>query len=559
MATTRDRLRNIAFTKQPFVEDVGPRRIKSMQFTVQSASEISKMAEVQVWKGQYYDHNRKPIEDGLLDPRMNHFIRPFDLPQSCSRILLEDKLRKDYMKKMRSSKLDPLKKRELMKKMVKKCIGKPVRCSKCGYMNGSVKKAVSNIGIIHDRSKLLGGLEDCRSAISHKNESSASIYVDSHVLNPARVFSLFKRMLDEDCELFYLSVRPENLIMTNIAVPPIAIRPSVIMDGSQSNENDLTERLKQIIRANAHLRVNLAEGSSAAAFLDNWDELQVEVAQYINSDVRGIPPHITRRHMQQNRKNLTGFIQRLSGKHGRFRGNLSGKRVEYTGRTVISPDPNMKVTEVAIPIQMARILTYPERVSAHNIEKLRQRVSNGPDKYPGARMLRRADGSTWSIRISRKRLADELKYGDIVERHIEDGDVVLFNRQPSLHRMSFMCHRARIMPWRTLRFNESVCNPYNADFDGDEMNLHVPQTEEARTEAILLMEVQNNLCTPKNGEILVASTQDFLTSSFLITRKDTFYDRAAFSLMCSYMGDAMEHIDLPTPAVLKVDIPIPFY
>lgn len=135
------------------------------------------------------------------------------------------------------------------------------------------------------------------------------------------------------------------------------------------------------------------------------------------------------------------------------------------------------------------------------------------------------------------------------------------------------------MPWRTLRFNESVCNPYNADFDGDEMNMHVPQTEEARAEALMLMgvyssqlfcsfstyiqdiskffrvlvsQVQNNLCTPKNGEILVASTQDFLTSSFLITRKDTFYDRAAFSLICSYMGNAMDLIDLPTPAILKV-------
>ncbi|KAF9600283.1 hypothetical protein IFM89_005869 [Coptis chinensis] len=152
---------------------------------------------------------------------------------------------------------------------------------------------------------------------------------------------------------------------------------------------------------------------------------------------------------------------------------------------------------------------------------------------------------------ARKRAADELKYGHIVERHLEDGDIVLFNRQPSLHRMSIMSHRARVMPWRTLRFNESVCNPYNADFDGDEMNMHVPQTEEARTEALTLMGVQNNLCTPKNGEILVASTQDFITSSFLITRKDTFYDRAAFSLMCSYMGDAMDPVDLPTPALIK--------
>ncbi|XP_061361835.1 DNA-directed RNA polymerase III subunit 1 [Gastrolobium bilobum] len=272
--------------------------------------------------------------------------------------------------------------------------------------------------------------------------------------------------------------------------------------------------------------------------------LQLEVAQFINSDVR-VPYY-----MQPTRP-LAGFVQRLKGKQGRFRGNLSGKRVEYTGRTVISPDPNLKISEVAIPIHMARILTYPERVTHHNIEKLRQCVRNGPDKYPGARLLRHA-GHTWNLKISsRKCRADELRFGDIVDRHLEDGDIVLFNRQPSLHRMSIMCHRARIMPWRTLRFNESVCNPYNADFDGDEMNLHVPQTEEARTEAILLMGVQNNLCTPKNGEILVASTQDFLTTSFLITRKDNFYDRSTFSLICSYMGDGMDIVDLPTPAIIK--------
>ncbi|CAK9184824.1 unnamed protein product [Ilex paraguariensis] len=410
-----------------------------------------------------------------------------------------------------------------------------------------VKRAVGILGIIHDRTKVVdSSLEECNSALSHKKESKAHVNVFP-ILNPVIALSLFREMLDEDCELLYLSDRPEKLIVTNIAVPPIAIRPSVFVDGgAQSNENDTTERLKRIIQANASLHQELSETSFAAKSLDGWADLQIEVAQYINSDVRGVPLHM------QAAKPLSGFVQRLKGKQGRFRGNLSGKRVEYTGRTVISPDPNLKITEVAIPILMARLLTYPEHVSHHNIEKLRQCVRNGANKYPGARFLRKSDGTSIALMFaSRKRYADELKFGYIVDRHLEDGDIVLFNRQPSLHRMSIMCHRARIMPWRTLRFNESVCNPYNADFDGDEMNLHVPQTEEARTEALMLMGVQNNLCTPKNGEILVASTQDFLTSSFLITRKDTFYDRATFSLMCSYMGDGMDPIDLPTPALIK--------
>ncbi|XP_019198099.1 PREDICTED: DNA-directed RNA polymerase III subunit 1-like isoform X2 [Ipomoea nil] len=572
------------FTKQPYIEDVGPRKIKSIQFSTFSSSEVMKSAEVEVYRGVYYDASKNPIPNGLLDPRMgppnktkscatcngdfkecpghygylNLALPVFNvgyLPiiidilkcicKGCSRILLGEKERLDFLRKMRNTKLEHLKKNELFKRVVKRCTAmtsgrKAVICSRCGCVNGMVKKGP--LKIIHEYGSQF--LDECHNAVSNKVKGSITVPPE---LDSKTVHALFKKMIDEDCELLYLSDKPEKLLVTSIPVPPIAIRPSVFVDGGmQSNENDITERLKRIIQANSSLRQEISDTTLPARSLASWVDLQMEVAQYINSDVRGLPPQ-----MQASRP-LSGFVQRLKGKQGRFRGNLSGKRVEYTGRTVISPDPNLKITEVAIPILMARILTFPERVSRHNIEKLRQCVRNGPNKYPGAKYIKHPDGTEISLMYSsRKRHADELKYGYIVDRHLEDGDAVLFNRQPSLHRMSIMCHRARIMPWRTLRFNESVCNPYNADFDGDEMNMHVPQTVEARTEALLLMGVQNNLCTPKNGEILVASTQDFLTSSFLITRKDTFYDRASFSLMCSYMGDAMDHIDLPTPALIK--------
>ncbi|CAF4893808.1 unnamed protein product, partial [Rotaria sp. Silwood2] len=100
---------------------------------------------------------------------------------------------------------------------------------------------------------------------------------------------------------------------------------------------------------------------------------------------------------------------------------------------------------------------------------------------------------------------------DIVERHLIDGDVVLFNRQPSLHRLSIMALYAKVMPHRTFRFNECICSPFNADFDGDEMNLHLPQTEEAKAEALVLMGTKSNLVTPRNGEMIIGATQDFLT------------------------------------------------
>lgn len=582
----------LKFTKEPYIEDVGPQRIESILFSMFSEADMMKQSDVQVYRGSYYDANKNPKSNGLIDNHMGapnkmtkcltcngsyldcpgHFgYLSLALPvynigylptvililkcicKSCSRILLYEEDRLKFLKKMRNPKMEPSRKSDILKGILKKCNSmtsskKAVKCSRCGYINGMVKRAVGSVGIHYDRSKAADNdAEESRLALSHIKDFIRTSFSVSTSLLPDKVLSLFKKMSDEDCELLYLGDRPEKLIFSSISVPPVAIRPSVFQDGrAQSNENDISERLKRIIQANASLQREFEGGKSSYNLMNVWVDLQVEVALYINSEVRLNNMFI------QSGKPLSGFVQRLNGKSGRFRGNLLGKRVEYTGRTVISPDPNLKITEVAIPILMAKILTFPERVTSHNIDKLKQCVISGPDQYPGARLIARSSTDKSSLVCSnRKRLADNLQIGDVVHRHLEDGDIVLFNRQPSLHRMSIMCHRARIMPWRTLRFNESVCNPYNADFDGDEMNMHVPQTEEARTEAMLLMGVQNNLCTPKNGEILVASTQDFLTTSFLITRKDTFYDRATFSLMCSYMGDGVEDNDLPSPALLK--------
>lgn len=267
---------------------------------------------------------------------------------------------------------------------------------------------------------------------------------------------------------------------------------------------------------------------------------------YINSELPGISN-------LQPGKPVRGFCQRLKGKQGRFRGNLSGKRVDFSGRTVISPDPNLRIDQVAVPELVAKNLTYPERVTNHNITRLRQAITNGTEVHPGANYVTLGTSNMKkSLKFgNRAQIAAEIQVGDLVERHLNDGDVVLFNRQPSLHKLSIMAHYAKIRPWRTFRFNECVCNPYNADFDGDEMNLHVPQTEEARTEAIELMGVKNNLVTPRNGTPLIAAIQDFITASYLITQKDLFYDRSQFVQICSYMGDAEMKIDIPPPAIWK--------
>ena len=212
----------------------------------------------------------------------------------------------------------------------------------------------------------------------------------------------------------------------------------------------------------------------------------------------------------------------------------------------------MGIDEVCVPIHVAKILTYPQRVFAHNLSILRQLVLNGPDVWPGANYVEASETGKKSLKYGdRRRVASELKVGDTVERHLSDGDVVLFNRQPSLHKLSIMAHRARVMSGRTFRFNECVCAPYNADFDGDEMNLHLPQTEEARAESLALLGVLSNLVTPRNGEIVVSATQDFLTGAYLLSLRSVFLTRDQFARLVVYMGDANERIELPPPAIIK--------
>jgi DNA-directed RNA polymerase III subunit RPC1 len=198
-------------------------------------------------------------------------------------------------------------------------------------------------------------------------------------------------------------------------------------------------------------------------------------------------------------------------------------------------------------------MTYPERVFQHNIEKMRRHIRNGPFKWPGANQIHtKGEENNRLLQFgNRHEIAKNLQIGDIVERHIKDGDIVLFNRQPSLHKLSIMAHFAKIRLGKKFRFNECVCGPYNADFDGDEMNIHVPQTIEARTEAIILMGVKNNLCTPKNGELIISATQDFVTASYLLTCKDKFLDRKMFTQLCMDMVDGNMHIDIPPPAIVK--------
>ena len=225
----------------------------------------------------------------------------------------------------------------------------------------------------------------------------------------------------------------------------------------------------------------------------------------------------------------------MVGKSGRVRGNLMGKRVDYSARSVITPDANLGIRELGVPKKIAMNITFPLCVNERNKAFLTKLVLNGPTKYPGANVLERKSGENISLKYVDRNTID-LNIGDVVHRHMLDGDPVLFNRQPTLHRMSMMCHIARIMnEGNTFRMNVADTKPYNADFDGDEMNLHGPQDEESQAELMYLAAVPLQIISPQNNSAIVGIFQDSLLGCTRFTRKDINFDtRHAMNLLMYY-------------------------
>jgi len=356
----------------------------------------------------------------------------------------------------------------------------------------------------------------------------------------------FERIPDEDLELLGFdpkNARPEWMILQVLPVPPVYVRPSITLESGIRSEDDLTHKLVDIVRINQRLKENIEAGAPTLIIQDLSELLEYHVTTYFNNESSGIPPS---RH--RSGRALKTLSQRLKGKEGRFRSNLSGKRVDFSARTVISPDSNLDINEVGVPISVAMRLTLPEKVTSWNIERLRELVKNGPDIYPGALYIVRPDGKRVRLEFvtDREKLAEALEPGFIVERHLQNGDIVIFNRQPSLHRMSIMAHYVKVLPYKTFRLHLCVCPPYNADFDGDEMNLHVPQSEEAQTEARLLMQVQDHILSPRFGGPIIGAIRDFITASFLLTRKSTLLDKKE---VCELLAAAGYDGPLPEPAI----------
>ncbi len=512
-----------------------PKRIGAIKFGLLSPREVRKMSVTSVVTADTYDDDGYPIDMGLMDLRLGvidpglkcktcgsragecpgHFghielVAPVihvgfnktirkalrSVCHSCSRLLLTAEQKSGFLAQLESAKEIG----HLPDDIVNEVFKEARKTKACPYCSAEQKEI--------------------------KFEKPTDYIEEGHKLTPTEIRDRFENIPDDDVRVMGMdpsSARPEWTVLTVLPVPPVTVRPSIILESGQRSEDDLTHKLVDIIRINQRFQENRDAGAPQLIIEDLWELLQYHVTTFFDNEVSGVPPA---RH--RSGRPLKTLTQRLKGKEGRFRGSLSGKRVNFSARTVVSPEPNLSINEVGVPYEIAQQMTIPERINSRNIELMRMYVLRGSDVHPGANYVIRNDGRR--IRVSetnKEELAEKLESGWVVERQLMDGDIVLFNRQPSLHKMSIMAHRVKVLPYKTFRLNPAVCPPYNADFDGDEMNMHVLQTEESRAEASILMQVQENILSPRFGGPIIGGIHDHISGLFLLTRNENEITKTA--------------------------------
>ena len=512
------------------------KNVKSVQFGILGPQEIRNRSVVEITKHETYDKD-VPVIKGLFDIRMGstemgricgtcnqdnikcpgHFghielCRPVYhyhlieyVPKiltcvclNCSKLLInkDDDIIENIMKKPPKARFNEL---YNLSQKITRCGDENV--DGCGYKQPAKYKISPMEGI----------------QATWKDLQGVSSDTTKQLLQIEQVKMVFEKITDEDCKYLGLSelwCRPEWLICSCLPVPPPAVRPSVKQDNSQRMDDDLTHKLQDIIKTNNLLSTKIKNNKIDE--IDNWTQvLQYHIATLVDNELSsGVKPSAHR-----SGRPLKSIRQRLKGKEGRIRNNLMGKRVDFSARSVITPDPNIELDELGVPIKIAKNLTYPEIVNNINKSSLNKLLDKGVDTWPCIKSIIKKDGIKMTINGNNYRdiIIDN---GDIVNRTIMDGDYVLFNRQPSLHKMSMMAHRVKVMKGNTFRLNVSVTPPYNADFDGDEMNMHVPQSISSMCELRNLVSVNYQIISPRENKPLITVVQDTLLGINKFTKSE---------------------------------------
>ncbi len=536
------------------------KKISKIEFGFMGPKAIKEMASAKVVTPELYDKEGYPVDGGLMDIRLG-VIDPGLKCKTCGGKLKECPGHFGYMELARP--IVHIKFISLVYDLLR------CSCRDCGRIlipKQKIDKSLEELDKIELENGVIARRDRIKEIISEMKTISQCPYCkakqfkvslekpttfmeEEKRISPIEARMRLEKIPDDDLKVFGINpnaLRPEWTILTVMPIPSVTMRPSITLESGERSEDDLTHKLGDIVRINQRLFENINAGAPEIIIEDLWDLLQYHITTFFDNEVSQLPP--ARHRSGQPLKTLT---VRIKSKEGRIRHNLAGKRVNFSARTVISPDPKLAIYEVGVPKIIAMKLTIPERVTSWNIEYLKQFVSRGPEIYPGSNYIIRPDGKRKRItNETKEQLLEEIQPGFIIERHLMDGDIAIFNRQPSLHRMSMMSHKIRVLPGLTFRFNPCVCEPYNADYDGDEMNLHVPQTEEARAEAELLMHVPTQIISPRYGLSIIGCNKDAQTGMYVLSLKDFKLTREeAIDLLASIGVD--EFAGLPNKEIIS--------
>ncbi len=533
------------------MKNINSSKIIGIQFSILSPEEIRKGSVAEITSKEAYINN-KPVINGLFDPRMGvlepglicptdgldymqtpgyfghiELARPVFYIQylstiqkvlrcvcfKCSKLLISKEKYKQALK---------MQNQHRWKYVFELCKG----IKRCG------EDTEDGCGCLQPKKIKKEGMSSLFAEWANSSEEGG----DENIvipLTPELVLKIFKRISDEDVTFMGFSPiwsRPDWMICQVLAVPPPAVRPSVKHDAQQRSEDDLTHILVNIVKSNKTLLEKI-QNNAPENIVNDWSVvLQYHVASMVDNKLPGASPAA-----QRSGRPFKSIKDRLNGKGGRMRGNLMAKRVDFSARSVITADPNISIRELGIPMKIAKNITKPVIVNRVNRAFLTKLVQNGPDVWPGAKILERKNGQNITLRyLDRKSII--LEDGDIVHRHMMDGDAILFNRQPTLHRMSMMCHIAKIMKrGDTFRMNVADTKPYNADFDGDEMNLHMPQDPESESELKNLAAVPYQIISPANNSAIIGIYQDSMLGSYRFTREQIdFTQKDAMNLLMMF-------------------------
>ncbi len=486
------------------------KQIKSINFSLLSPDQIKKLSSVKVVTPELYDIDGFPVDGGLMDLRLGA-IDPGVRCRTCGKRVKECPGHPGSIELARPVlhiKYIPL---------IELCLRS--FCPNCGKL--TLEDAKQEKYGPAERAKKARDAKACPHCTEKiervKLEKPSTFMLGTKRISPIEIRERLVKIPDEELKKIGINTRtasPEWAIMSLLLVPSVTVRPSITLDTGERSEDDLTHKLSDIIRANQRLWENLNAGAPEVIIEDLWDLLQYHVTTFFDNNISRIPP--ARHRSGQPLKTIT---ERIKGKEGRIRHNLAGKRVNYSARTVVSPDPFLKINEIGVPLEVARIITVAESVTSANLKFMQEIVGRG-ESYPGANYVIRMDGRKKRITEDLKEeIMAELQPGYKVERHLRDGDIVLFNRHPTLHKQGLMAHYVKVVPGRTFRLHPAAAAPYNADYDGDEMNIHSPQNEEALAEAHILLNINNNIISSKNNTNLVGTIGDAVTGIYMLGKE----------------------------------------